>query len=77
MKREMPKKRRKIKFIKRTCRFCENPLEVIDFKNVELLRKFQTEKGKILQRKMTGNCLRHQRILSAAVKRARELALVY
>lgn len=58
------------------CRFCENHTKSVDFKNAELLRKYQTEKGKILSRRITGNCITHQRMLAAAVKRARILGLV-
>ena len=63
--------------MKRNCRFCNNPQEIIDFKDAELLKKFQTEKGKILPRRLTGNCMVHQRVISEAVKKARELALVF
>ena len=58
------------------CRFCEQKTRHIDFKDVELLRKFQTEKGRILPRRITGTCLRHQKMLSSAVKRARIVSLV-
>jgi small subunit ribosomal protein S18 len=71
-----PRKPRRPKFIKRNCRFCDNPQEVIDFKDAELLKKFQTEKGKILPRRLTGNCMIHQKAIAEAVKKARELALV-
>jgi small subunit ribosomal protein S18 len=55
---------------------CENRVNFIDFKDVDLLRRYQTEGGKILPRRITGNCYKHQKMLTAAVKRARILALV-
>ncbi len=59
------------------CRFCEAKVEYIDFKDAENLAKFQTEKGKIMPRRITGTCLDHQKMLAAAIKRARIIALVY
>ena len=59
------------------CRFCEGQVNYIDFKDAETLRKFQTEKGKILPRRITGTCLNHQKMLSGAIKRARIIALVF
>jgi len=58
------------------CRLCENKVNYIDFKNADLLKKFQTENGKILPRRITGTCLKHQKMLSTAVKRARIISLV-
>ncbi len=58
------------------CRLCENKVHHIDFKDVEMLKKFQTEKGRILPRRITGTCLDHQKMLSTAIKRARVLSLV-
>lgn len=64
------------KIIKRTakkkvCAFCQGKVEAIDYKDVNTLRKYVTEKGKILPRRMTGVCAKHQRALGTAVKRAR------
>ena len=59
------------------CRFCEAKVNYIDFKDAETLKKFQTEKGKILPRRITGTCLNHQKMLSMAIKRARIISLVY
>lgn len=59
------------------CRFCESKVEYIDFKDAETLKKFQTEKGKILPRRITGTCLDHQKMLCTAIKRARIVSLVY
>lgn len=59
------------------CRFCEAKVSYIDFKDSETLAKFQTEKGKIIPRRITGTCLDHQKMLATAIKRARIIALVY
>ncbi len=69
------KRRRKVIRTK-VCRLCENRVSYIDFKDTDLLIRYQTEQGKILPRRITGNCFKHQKMLSAAVKRARNLALV-
>ena len=58
------------------CRLCENKINFIDFKDADLLKKFQTEKGRILPRRITGTCLKHQKMLSGAVKRARIFSIV-
>ena len=60
----------------KSCRLCENKIFQIDFKDVELLKRYTTEGGKILPRRITGNCFKHQKLLAIAVKRARILALV-
>ena len=75
MKTTKPRRRRKI-VRQKVCRLCENKIFHIDVKDVELLRRYQTEGGKILPRRITGNCYKHQQLLTAAVKRARILALV-
>jgi len=61
---------------KRPCRFCEDPTLVIDYKDARALRAFITERGKILPRRITGNCAIHQRKITRAVKRARVMALL-
>lgn len=61
--------------IKRDCKLCEDQINV-DFKQADLLRKFMTERGKILPRRISGNCAKHQRELSRAIKRARVMMLV-
>jgi len=58
------------------CRFCSEKIEFIDYKDVKLLRNYLTERGKILTRRMTGTCALHQRALSEAIMRARNIALV-
>ncbi|MDI1472458.1 MAG: 30S ribosomal protein S18 [Thermodesulfovibrio sp.] len=63
-------------FRKKYCKFCAEKIEFIDYKNSKLLRNYMTERGKILSRKMTGTCSRHQRQLTKAIKRARSIALL-
>ncbi len=62
----------------RSCRFCakNKAEESIDFKNIELLKNFITEKGKIFPRRISGCCAKHQRMIAAAIKRARHAALL-
>ena len=69
------------KFVKRiprkkVCAFCQNKVESIDYKDVNLLKKYITEGGKILPRRMTGTCAKHQRVLAKAIKRARLVDLL-
>ncbi|BCO08997.1 hypothetical protein GF1_13730 [Desulfolithobacter dissulfuricans] len=61
---------------RRVCRFCTDKELVIDYKDVKTLRNFVTERGKIIPRRIYGTCARHQRQLTEAVKRARQLALL-
>ncbi|NOY77357.1 MAG: 30S ribosomal protein S18 [Calditrichaeota bacterium] len=61
---------------KRICRFCENKIEYIDYKDEKLLQRFTTEQGKIIPRRISGTCAHHQRQLVKAIKRARHLALI-
>lgn len=61
---------------KKVCVFCAEKSEVIDYKNSAKLRKYMTEKGKIIPRRTTGVCARHQRELTTAIKRARVMALL-
>jgi len=61
---------------RKTCRFCENRIDMIDYKDEKLLRKFITDRGKIVPRRISGNCAWHQRRLTLAIKRARHLALL-
>jgi len=69
--RQMNRQRRK-----KVCAFCTERDAVIDYKNAAQLRKFISERGKILPRRMTGTCARHQRELTVAIKRARQVALL-
>ncbi|MBN1273700.1 MAG: 30S ribosomal protein S18 [Candidatus Aminicenantes bacterium] len=61
---------------KKVCRFCQRNVREIDYKNVDLLKKYVPERGKISPRRVTGTCAFHQRKLSVAIKRARLLALL-
>jgi len=61
---------------KKVCAFCAEKIEVIDYKDLPRLKKFITEKGKILPRRMSGVCAKHQRELAEAIKRARIIALL-
>ena len=61
---------------KKVCTFCVDKVESIDYKDVNKLRKFVTEKGKILPRRQTGVCAEHQRELTEAIKRARIMVLL-
>ena len=58
------------------CKFCANKIEFIDYKDVKTLRHYLTDKGKIVAGRMTGNCAKHQRELTRAIKRARNIALL-
>ena len=64
------RKRRKV------CQFCVDKVEFIDFKDTAKLRKYTSDRGKILPRRMTGTCAMHQRQLTEAIKRARQIALL-
>lgn len=61
---------------KRVCNFCVDKVEDIDYKDVNRLKKYITERGKILPRRISGNCASHQRELTVAIKRARVIALL-
>ncbi len=61
---------------KKACRLCGERVPAIDFKDTDRILKFMTEKGKILPQRISGNCTKHQRMLSKAVKRARHATLI-
>lgn len=61
---------------RKVCQFCTDNTAEIDYKNVELLKKYVTERGKILPKRVTGTCAKHQRAVTTAVKRARVVALL-
>lgn len=61
---------------KKVCGFCVDKVENIDYKDIVRLRRYMSERGKILPRRVTGTCARHQRELTVAIKRARHLALL-
>ena len=61
---------------RKVCRFCVDHADSVDYKNTTLLRNFVTERGKLLSGRSSGNCAKHHRLLTQAVKRARNLALL-
>ena len=61
---------------KKVCAFCVDKIEAIDYKDISRLRRFVSERAKILPRRVTGTCARHQRELTVAIKRARYLSLL-
>ena len=61
---------------RKVCSFCVDKVEHIDYKDVAKLRRFVTERGKILPRRISGNCAKHQRQVTVAIKRARNIALL-
>lgn len=61
---------------KKVCAFCQEKMNAIDYKDVNRLKKFVTEGGKIIPRRMSGTCAAHQRLLATAIKRARIAALL-
>ena len=73
---DSPMKRRGGRRRKKVCVFCGEKNNVIDFKDVNKLKRYVSERGKILPRRMTGTCARHQRALTTAIKRARNIALM-
>lgn len=70
MPRERGRKRKKV------CSFCVDKIESIDYKEIGRLRRYLTERGKILPRRISGNCAGHQRQLTQAIKRARQIAML-
>ena len=61
---------------KKICRFCSDKIDGIDYKDIKRLRNLITERGKIIPRRISGNCAKHQRQLGTAIKRARNIALM-
>ena len=61
---------------RKVCTFCVDKIQHIDYKDIARLRRFTSERGKILPRRMSGTCAKHQRQLSEAIKRARAIALL-
>jgi len=70
------KKKKKRYVPKKVCRFCVDKVEFIDYKDLRRIRNLMTERGKIISRRISGNCAGHQRQLTAAIKRARNIALL-
>jgi len=75
-KKEKEEKAWQKKIKRKVCVFCKDRVEYVDYKDVVTLRKFVSERGKIRARRVTGNCSQHQRDVAAAVKNAREMALL-
>ncbi len=73
---EAPMRRRTVRRRKKVCVFCADKNAVIDYKDTNRLKKFVSERGKILPRRLTGTCAKHQRALTVAIKRARHIALM-
>ncbi|MGH7411238.1 MAG: 30S ribosomal protein S18 [Candidatus Methylomirabilis sp.] len=71
----MLKKRRTFRRQK-VCKYCVDKIEAVDFKDVKRLRGFMTDRGKIIPRRISGNCAIHQRQLTTAIKRARSIAML-
>lgn len=63
-------------FRRKVCRFCADKTLVIDYKDIRMISQFVTERGKMTPSRITGNCARHQRLLTTAIKRARSVALL-
>jgi len=61
---------------RKVCRLCGDKIESVNYKDIELLRTFTTEMGKIIPRRISGNCAKHQRQITAGIKRARNIALM-
>lgn len=61
---------------RKSCNFCADKVELINFKDAPRLKKYLTERGKILPSRITGTCANHQRMLTTAIKRCRELSLI-
>ena len=61
---------------RKVCAFCVDKVETVDYKEVAKMRRYLSERGKIVPRRVTGSCARHQRQLTVAIKRARHLALL-
>ena len=73
---DSPMRRRGMRRRKKVCVFCTDKNAVIDYKDVNKLKRYVSERGKILPRRITGNCAKHQRALTVAIKRARHIALM-
>ncbi len=63
-------------FKRKSCFLCKHHVKDVDYKNIDLLRRYLSERGKIRSRRMSGACRKHQRMVAVAIKRAREMALL-
>ncbi len=75
-KRPAARRRRRVYHRRKVCRFCADSSLVIDYKDSRSLKYFITERGKIIPRRISGSCAKHQRALTLAIKRARSIALL-
>ena len=75
-KRPSRKRKRRVYHRRKVCRFCADSSLSIDYKDSKTLKHFITERGKIIPRRITGTCAKHQRSLTLAIKRARTIALL-
>ena len=73
---DAPLKRRNIRKRKKVCVFCADKSATIDYRDANKLKRYISERGKILPRRITGTCAKHQRALTVAVKRARQIAVL-
>jgi len=73
---DAPMKRKPIRRRKKVCVFCADKNSVIDYKDANKLKRYVSERGKILPRRITGNCAKHQRALTVAIKRSRHVAIM-
>ncbi len=71
-----PRRSRRFSRRPRVCQFCADKTKVLDYKQIDLLKRYVTEQGKIRSRRETGACAKHQRMVAKAVKRARHMALI-
>ncbi|MCZ9850755.1 30S ribosomal protein S18 [Brachyspira hyodysenteriae] len=70
------KDRRKKFFKKKVCYFCKNNIDVLDYKDIKLLKRYVKDSGKIIPKRLNGTCSKHQRLVTKAIKRARNIALL-
>ncbi|MBI4341549.1 MAG: 30S ribosomal protein S18 [Candidatus Omnitrophica bacterium] len=63
-------------FVKKPCRFCSEKVDQVDYKDIDRIGRYVSDRGKILPSRLTGTCAKHQRVLTRAVKRARFMALL-
>ncbi|MBR5931787.1 MAG: 30S ribosomal protein S18 [Lachnospiraceae bacterium] len=75
-KGDAPRRRPNIRRRKKVCIFCGEKAQKIDYKDVNTLKRYISERGKILPRRITGTCAKHQRAITTAIKRARHIALM-
>ncbi len=74
--RKVANKKRRIYIKRKVCRFCADKTLEIDYKSPRILRHFITERGKIIPRRISGNCAKHQREITSAIKKARNIAIL-